>query len=50
MDTQACSIDFGNVRVTDVDALVALLDQLPNLTQVDMYQSALKRLGDGFAL
>lgn len=43
VDTEDTYIDFGNVRVTDVDALVALLDQMPNLTQVDMYSSSLKR-------
>ena len=43
VDKDATYIDFGNVRVTNVDALVELIDQMPNLTQVDMYKSSLKR-------
>lgn len=40
-DTQATTLDFGDVKVKDVDALVALLDELPLLTSVDMYESRL---------
>ena len=43
VDTEDTAIDFGNVRVTDAQELVELLDQMPNLTQVDMYASSLKR-------
>jgi len=36
-------IDFGDIRVTDVEALVAMLDQMPQLETVDMYQSSLSK-------
>lgn len=36
-------IDFGDVRVTDVKALVAMLDAMPNLHTVDMYQSRMDK-------
>ena len=39
----AVAIDFGDVRVTDVDALVAMLDQMPQLKTVDMYRSRLDK-------
>lgn len=44
VDAQDTYIDFGNVRVTreQVPELMAMLDQMPNLTQVDMYASSLK--------
>lgn len=41
VDTQATSLDFGETKVKDVEALTALLDQLPALESVDMYASRL---------
>lgn len=43
IDLAAEKIDFGDTPVTDVPGLMALLDRMPNLRQVDMYASALKR-------
>lgn len=39
----ATAIDFGDVLVTDVPALVAMLDQMPQLKTVDMYESSLSK-------
>lgn len=39
----ATKIDFGDVRVTDVDALTQMLDLMPQLEVVDMYQSRLEK-------
>ena len=36
-------IDFGNLRVYDVNTLTAFLDQLPKLTEVDMYATPVRR-------
>lgn len=41
VEREAESIDFGRVRVEDAEALCALVDQMPNLKRVDMYQSSL---------
>lgn len=41
VDSQAAEIDFGSVRVKDVDELIALLHALPQVTRVDMYESRL---------
>ena len=43
VDAGATVIDFGSVRVKDVDALVAMLDQMPQLERVDMYESRLSK-------
>ena len=43
VDSDATAIDFGPVVVTDVDALVELLDRLPRLETVDMYESCLSK-------
>jgi len=43
VDLMAEEIDFGSVKVTDVDALTQLLDRMPNLRRADMYESSLKR-------
>ncbi len=40
-DRSATAIDFGDTPVTDVEGLKALLDQMPALERVDMYQSRL---------
>lgn len=40
-DSAATAIDFGDTAVTDVPGLMALIDQMPALTQVDMYASQL---------
>ena len=37
------AIDFGDVRVTDVEALTGMLDAMPQLETVDMYQSRLDK-------
>ncbi|MBQ8093012.1 MAG: leucine-rich repeat domain-containing protein [Clostridia bacterium] len=42
-DTQAVSIDLGENLVEDIQQLVQALDQMPNLTQVDMYNSKLNK-------
>ena len=52
-DRDAPAIDFGETSVTDIDALIALIEQMPNLAQVDMYASQLStadmdRLFDGY--
>lgn len=39
----AAQIDFDTVRVTDVDELVEMLDQMPQLEKVDMYRSSLSK-------
>lgn len=39
----ATTIDFGDVRVTDVGALTQMLDAMPQLEVVDMYQSRLEK-------
>ena len=39
----ASAIDFGDVTVEDVDALCAMLDQMPQLETVDMYASSLSK-------
>ena len=39
----ATGIDFGDVRVTDIPALTQMLDQMPQLQVVDMYQSRLEK-------
>ena len=39
----AAAIDFGDVHVTDVAALTAMLDQMEQLEVVDMYQSRLEK-------
>lgn len=41
--SDAAQIDFGSVRVKDVDALVEMLDQMPQLEKVDMYASRLDK-------
>ena len=38
-DKETTYIDFGSNRVKDIDALMAFLDQLPALKQVDLYAS-----------
>ena len=43
VQADASVIDFGDVRVTDVDALTAMLDQMPQLETVDMYSSRLEK-------
>lgn len=43
VSSDAERIDFGHVNVEDVDALVGLLDQMPCLTAVDMYESRLSK-------
>ncbi|MBP3657032.1 MAG: leucine-rich repeat domain-containing protein [Clostridia bacterium] len=43
VDADAEAIDFGEVKVTDLDALTEMLDAMPHLTQVDMYASRLKK-------
>lgn len=43
VDRDAAQIDFGSVRVKDVDALVEMLDQMPRLEKVDMYASRLDK-------
>ncbi len=53
VDTLAAEIDFGDIAVDDVEGLIALIEQMPNLTQVDMYASRLDktdmdRLFDGY--
>lgn len=40
-EDSATAIDFGETVVTDVEGLKALLDQMPALEKVDMYQSSL---------
>jgi len=40
-DSEAAVIDFGQTPVTDVEGLMALIDQMPVLAQVDMYASEL---------
>lgn len=40
-DSADTAIDFGDAQVTDVEGLMALLDQMPDLTKADMYASAL---------
>ena len=40
-DSAATVIDFGDMAVTDIDGLRALIDQMPDLAQVDMYASVL---------
>lgn len=52
-DTEAQAIDFGETAVTDVDGVIALIEQMPHLKQVDMYASSLStadmdRLFDGY--
>jgi len=42
VDSNAKYIDFGETQVTDMEGLVAFLDQLPQLEKVDMYESRLK--------
>jgi len=41
IDLNAEKIDFGKNRVTDVDGLSALIDQMPNLKEVHMFRSKL---------
>ncbi|MBP3656841.1 MAG: leucine-rich repeat domain-containing protein [Clostridia bacterium] len=43
-DSGDTHIDFGDVRIEDdrFDEIVALLDQLPNLTSADMYAGSMK--------
>ena len=53
IDTQAAEIDFGERAVQDVEDLIALIEQMPNLMRVDMYHSKLSladmdRLFDGY--
>ena len=36
-------IDFGDVRVTDVQELTGMIDRMPQLRTVDMYQSKLEK-------
>ncbi|MBQ2948084.1 MAG: leucine-rich repeat domain-containing protein [Clostridia bacterium] len=43
VSSDAERIDFGHVKVEDVDALVGLLDQMTCLTAVDMYESRLSK-------
>lgn len=43
VDSQDTVVDFGSVKVTDVPALVEMIEQMPNLTQVDMYESRLSK-------
>ena len=40
-DSAQTSIDFGDAAITDIEGLRALIDQMPDLAQVDMYASAL---------
>ena len=40
-DTQDTAIDFGSIRVEDVEGLKAFLNQMPCLERVDMYASNL---------
>ncbi|MGN0996500.1 MAG: leucine-rich repeat domain-containing protein [Candidatus Ventricola sp.] len=43
VDAGATAIDFGPVRVTDVDALTEMLDRMPRLERVDMFESKLSK-------
>ena len=43
VSSDATAIDFGDISVTNVKALTALLDQMPQLERVDMYQSRLEK-------
>lgn len=40
-DSTATAIDFGETAVTDIEGLTALIDQMPMLARVDMYESKL---------
>lgn len=40
-DPLAEKIDFGETPVEDIEGLMALIDQMPNLTAADMYASSL---------
>lgn len=53
VDTQDTAIDFGSTKVWDVDALIGLIEAMPNLQKVDLYESRLSnddmdRLFDGY--
>lgn len=41
VEDDATEIDFGNVKVKNIDELCALIDRLPNLKSVDMYRTSL---------
>lgn len=43
VDAEATAIDFGGTIVRDIKALEAMLDRMPQLTQVDMYASSLSK-------
>lgn len=43
VDTSVETLDLGDLVVSDYDALCAFLDQLPNLTQLDMYATKISR-------
>ena len=53
VDTQDTAIDFGSTKVKDVYALIELIEAMPNLEKVDLYESRLSnddmdRLFDGY--
>lgn len=43
VDAGAAAIDFGPIRVTDMDELTAMLDRMPKLERVDMFESRLSK-------
>ncbi len=43
VDTSVETLDLGDLVVSDYDALCSFLDQLPNLTQLDMYATKISR-------
>ena len=43
VDKYVAEIDFGDTVVDDIEGLIALIEQMPNLMRVDMYASRLEK-------